>query len=63
MALLDTACICDLGFIAEKGAERETKVSYDSELGHSPVVLNFATSLTVLKTQTDTSVHINAELG
>lgn len=62
-ALLETFCICDLGFTIEKGAERERKVSYDSDLGHSPVVLKLATSLSVLKTQTDTSVHINAELG
>lgn len=63
MALLETACICDLRFTTGKDVERKKNVSYDSELGHSPIVLKLVTSPTVLKTQTDTSVHINAELG
>lgn len=63
MALVEIACICVLGLRAEKGAKRERKLSYDSKLGHSPTVPKLATSVSVLKTQTDTSVHINAEVG
>lgn len=63
MALLETACICDLRFTTGKGAERKRNVSYNSKLGHSPIVLKLATSPRVLQTQTDTSVHINSELG